>query len=212
MPRRKGAPTRNINATGHGLYTVNPERRVRVAADLDVAEMATFANDLGSGALWIAETLASKLDDLGLMEGRKLIGLYASVGQELAQLAGELEGETGIKPASLGQLSDARYQGLMIKQGKALELILNQCIGAWQHIKDHEDITQDGLVRIVEQTSDDGETVKICEINPVLDYLAGHMRVAKRIMREMAANLAWKNRGVEREDDLTVRLLKEISK
>jgi hypothetical protein len=210
MAKRRGAPARNANAQGAGLYVSNPERRVRVAATVDTLDMAGFAADLGSGALWIAENLAAKLDELELVEGRKLIGLYASVGQELAQLAAELEGETGIKPAALGQLSEARYEALMAKETRALELILNQCIGAWMHIKDREEIEQNGLIRTYEYTDDDGELVKVNEVNPVLNYLAGHMRVAKRIMREMAANLAWKNRGVEREDDLTVRLLNVI--
>lgn len=199
-----GAPAKNNNAQGHGLYSSQPERRIRVAHDAELGQMATWAEDLASGALWIAEALAGQVELP--IEANKLIGLYASVSQELNQVAAELEGESGIKPAALGQLPDDRYETLMLKQAKALELVLNQCIAAWQHIKDHEDINHDGLfIRWLDE-----DEVEHTDVNPVLNYLAGHMRIAKRIMREMAANRAWKVRGVEREDDLMARLLKAI--
>jgi len=168
-----GAPMGNDNAAGHGLYRAKPARHVRVLPGVGRAEMAEYARDLSAGALWIAEALAGSLDPMVEHKDRKLIGLYASVAQELAQVAAELEGATGIKPAPLGGLTEEGFERLMAQEAKALELILNQCISAWKHIQDREEIEKDGLLR----RGEDG-----WETNPVLGYLAAAMRSAKRII------------------------------
>lgn len=208
-----GAPGRNDNAKGHGLYSARPQRHVQIQVTVGLPELATYAVELGAAALWVAETLADAPAARNDIQVAKLVGLYASVAQELYQVTAELEGKTGIKPASLGELSDERYEALMGKQARALELILNQCISAWKHIEATEEYRQMALVREPDSVSHAGLFIDYgegLEPNRALNYLAAHMRAAKRIMREMAANQVWKERGVDREDDLMLRLLKVI--
>lgn len=195
----EGAPVRNSNAAKHGLYASQPTRRVTVPAMPSTSELAVYAQDLADGALWISEALEEYIEKHPVKaEVPRAVGLYASVAQELYQVAAELEGRSGIKAASLGRLSDERFEMLMKKEAKALALILSQCVSAWKRVQDEQEILRYGLV--------DSEG----ELRPALNYLAGHMRSAKRIMREMAANLAWKDRGEQQDDDLSIRLMKEI--
>jgi len=203
MSKAAGAPAKNANAAGHGLYSDRPRRHVAIPAQPLLPELALLAQDLADSALWIAEQLAVIEEQMDLQASRQ-IGLYASVAQELAQLTGELLGSDGIKPASLGQLGEEQFDHLMRKQVKALELIINQCAGATLYIRDREEIlgTGGGLVMHYEE--------EFNAINPSLTYLAGHMRSAKRIIREMAANLAWKMRGTDDNDDLSTRIFKQI--
>jgi hypothetical protein len=214
MARSKsGAPAGNKNAAKTGLYIANPSERVIIAPDAGLDVLAQGARDLADAALWIAESLNSI--NLTLEDG-KLVSLYAAVSQELNQLAGELAGEAGIKPASLGTLSDAQYELLMQKQAKALSLTLSQCMGTWKHIRDREEIRKD-----VENSADQtpvlempaGLIITECGVpflNPALDYLAAHMRAAKRMMRDMAANRAWRHHGDHPDEDLSERMLKAI--
>lgn len=203
---RGGAPAGNGNAVSHGLHSSHPARRVEVQPSVTFAEMATFADTLADASIDIADSLAARLDVAH--KDAKLVGLYAAVGQEMAQLAGELLGETGIKPAALGRLSEEQFAALMRKEAKALSLLLSQINTAWSRLKTVEELGVEarpdvidlgrGLIRV------DGT------VNPVLDHLAAHIRAAKRIMRDMAANRAWEQRGALEEDDLAARLLRQL--
>lgn len=214
----QGAPANNNNAASHGLYASSPERRIKITATASSDDLAICTQDLAAGALWIAEalTLIDGKSERVVKGLNQIIPLYASVAQELEQTAAEISGEIGIKPSSLGALTDDQYDGLMLKQSKSLELIINQCVGAYQRLKIGEEIRQ-----AVEKA--DGQKVLdlpsgllgydergALSINPVLKYLAGHMRTAKRVAREMAANRAWKLRGAERNDDLATRVLNSM--
>lgn len=192
-----GAPSGNNNAQKHGLYKKTPDAVVVVAADVSSVEMAVLARDLGGAALWIADELAARIANIEHKD-QKLVSLYASVGQELHQVAAELEGESGIKPAPLGKLSDAGYEELMRESARALSLILSQCAAAYQHVFDAETALGYGLFRMG-------------GVNPVLHSLAGSMRSAKRIMREMAANQSWRVNGADDKDDLTARLMRMLN-
>jgi len=192
---------RNQNATKGGLWAARPRRTVYVPPDVGAAGLAEFAQDLGDAAIWLAEALAAAGDGAGdgagMHETARATGLYAAVAQELWQAAGELGGVSGIKPAPLGGLGEEAFETLMLKQEKALSLILSQCKTAWARLKAVQEVGQ-GLI--------DGEG----RIDPTLTYLAGHMRTAKRMMRDLAANRAWQERGRDGESDLTMRLLEAI--
>lgn len=197
---RSGAPRRNTNAASHGLYSLEPTHRVAVPQTVTVGELGDFARTLAAGALWIAEALDESMNHVPVTAAvPRAVGLYASVAQELHQVAAELDGLSGIKPAALGQLSDAAFENLMRAEGKSLSLILSQCVSASKRIQDRQEVAGMGLI------DSDGD------VDPVLNYLAGHMRSAKRIIREMAANLAWKERGVDNSDDMVTRILKSIN-
>lgn len=208
-----GAPVRNTNAISHGLHSQSPALRVVVPTSAGLIELAEYAGSLGDAAQWIAGSLAEQLGPLDT--DVRLVGLYAAVAGEMAQVVGELLGETGIKPANLGRLDDAQFETLMRKEAAALSLILSQCRSAFQHIKEREEIGG-GASREVEGG---GQGLLIFDYkkdewraNPVLSYLASHIRDAKRLMREMAANRAWQQRGIEAEDDLAARLVAEINR
>lgn len=203
---QEGAPQRNTNAVAHGLHSQSPAHRVSVAAAVTVGGLAEYATTLSDAALWVADVLAEKLDQIDHRDA-KLIGLYAGVASELAQLVGELEGGTGIKPAALGQLSDTQFETMMRKHAEALALVLSQCVSAWKHLQDHEELAGDNGV-VVKGKDADGNEVE--RANPVLNHLAAHMRSAKRIIRDMAADRAWQQRGVGDDDDLVARILKVI--
>lgn len=189
-----GAPTKNVNAVTSGLYTRTPSRRVSLKGAMSAGTLAPYVQDLGDASLWIAETLATKAET---GEGQQLASLYATVAHEMFQLQAEMQGVTGIKPASLGRLSEDGFNALIMKQRAALELVLSQITTAVQRVRDVESIEGTGV--ILDEV-----------VNPVLRYLAGHIRMAKRMMRDMAANWAWQQ-AAEREDDgLTARLLQAI--
>lgn len=199
--KREGAQAKNINAVGHGLHSLTPVRRVEVLPDVGFGGLAVFTNTLVDAALSIARELETRLhvadDDAGL------ITLYAAVAGELTQLAGELQGETGIKPASLGTLTDSQYDAMMKKQAEALSLILSQCVSAWQYVQMHEELKgQSGLL----VRGKFGELVA----NPVLARLAGHMRTAKRLIKDMAADIAWRERGSDDDRDLASAVMDVI--
>lgn len=195
--RRWGAPPGNQNAAGSGLYAKRPTVQITVAKDAQMGELAQNAQALADAALWIAEGL----DKAGIEdEQQKVLTLYASVGDELNHLAAELAGESGIKAAALGRLGDVAYETLMINKSRALSLILSQITTAWKRLKDREEIEGSGLVQ------GDGE------LNPVLEYLAAAMRSAKRMMRDWAAAIAWRQGGGDKDSDLAERLMEIIRK
>lgn len=209
-----GAPEGNKNAVSVGLHTKSPAVRVIVAPDVSIAGLSVYAVDLSDAARWVAEQLADELS----MDHRdaKLIGLYAAVAGEMAQIAGELQGETGIKPSPLGGLTDAQFDTMMDKQARALSLILSQCGSAWKHLQERQEIAagipQEDRIRLI-----GGEGVVVWDsdkkewrAHPVLTHLAGHMRAAKRLMRDLAANRAWNLRGANDNDDLAARVMKAI--
>lgn len=211
-----GAPKRNGNAEGLGLYASNPPREVQVLADAQPTTLAGFGRGMGESALWVAEALTlviGEVDGRAMHEANKIIGLYAAVAQECLQVAAELEGATGIKPAALGNLSEQAYERLMERQARALELILNQCEAAVRRLQHAEEIraaaaNENGILPLAGGLL--VWTVKGYEPHPALQYLAAHMRSAKRILREMAANRAWRDRGQELESDLGERLREVI--
>lgn len=192
--RKLGAPRGNQNAQKGGLYAQQPGDWVPVAPQVRPEGLAVFARDLGDASMWVAEALAA----IEAPDAARAAGLYASVAQELWQLGGELEGATGIKPSPLGALNEGMFEGMMLKQVGALSLILSQCRTAWRRLRErHEMGAEGGLF--------DGE-----KLNPIIGYLAAHMRSAKRIMRELAANRAWQERGRDAEEDLAARILAAI--
>ena len=192
-----GAPRHNANAIGHGLWSKSPALRVTVPAAVGLIEMAEYASTLADAADWIARGLADHVPVDG--EDARLIGLYASVAAEMAQMVGELLGETGIKAANLGRLDDAQFAAMMHKEAAALGLLLSQCYSAWQHVRDQEELAGNKGLMVLSKNG--------WRANPVLNYLAGSIRSAKRIMRDMAANRAWQQRGIEGQDDLAARLM-----
>jgi hypothetical protein len=206
------APDRNTNAISHGLHSKSPAVRVIVPHEVGLIELAAYANDMGDVAQWIASGLAEQLG--ATHPDVRLVGLYAAVAGEMAQVVGEFLGETGIKPSNLGRLDDAQFEQLMRKESAALSLILSQCKSAFQHLRDREELagsTDKGVIGGAEGLLVWMET-KGWRANPVLGYLASHIRDAKRLMREMAANRVWQQRGIEAEDDLAARLVAEINR
>lgn len=183
----------NQNAAGAGLWTKRPVRTVFVPAEVGAAGLAEFAQDLGDAANWVAEELAGEISH----EAARATGVYAAVAHELWQLAGELGGVSGIKAAPLGALGDEAFEAMMHKQIKALGLVLSQCKSAWARLRAMGEVGE-GVV--------DGEG----DLDPTLSYLAAHMRTAKRMMRDLAANRAWQAGGRSDDDDLTKRLLDAI--
>lgn len=203
------APTGNDNASSSGLYAKHPTHRVVVTIDAPPSELAALSRVLGDSALWIAERLAAEIEFVPVEspKAQKLIGLYASVAHELQQLGAELDGVTGIKPAPLGQLSVAQYMRVVEKQTQALALVLSQCETACQRLKDRVDVhaakeEEAGQRRVLVELDGSGY--------PVLNYLATHMRVAKRMMRDLASNRAWQKRDEDGEGDLTSLVMREI--
>lgn len=218
-----GAPKRNGNAVGLGLYASDPPREIKVLAEAEPALLAGYGRGMAESAMWIAEELTGVIDGLsgkGFNLASKAIGLYAAVAQELFQVAAELEGAAGIKPAPLGNLSKAGYERLMDEQARALELILNQCMTAARRLRMGEEIR---AAAAEAEKAEDGKKILDqipgllvwaeggLEPHPALAYLAAHMRSAKRILRDMAANRAWKERGQQKETDLGERLMEVIS-
>jgi hypothetical protein len=190
-----GAPKRNQNAGGSGLYSLAPTQRVRLPQTLNGAGLAPLARDMADGAMWLAERLAASEGD---WSAAQTAALYAKVAHELYQLGGELLGVTGIKAAPLGGLKAEAFQDLLLNQSRALELILSQCATAMKRIKDREDVQGDGVVL------NDGT------VNPVLASLAGQFRSAGRMLRDVAANLAWRHLADARLEGAAERLLAEI--
>lgn len=192
--KRLGAPQANQNAQKGGLYARQPGDWVPVAVGVRPEGLAVFARDLGDASLWLAEALAA----IDTPDAARAAGLYASVAQELWQVAGEMEGATGIKASPLGTLSDEAFGRMMEKQVSALSLILSQCRTAWRRLRERHEIGAEGGLF-------DGE-----KLNPILGYLAAHMRSAKRMMRDLAANRAWHERGQDAQEDLAARILAAI--
>jgi len=202
------APLRNSNASSHHLFVKDPLHKVTVATDIQPGEMAQLARDLGDSSLWIAERLTLELEARGgKAEAHKLIGLYAAVAHEMHQVAAEMEGETGIKAAPLGGLKDDHYERMIEQQSRSLGLILSQCKSAWVNLQEKVQFNgeKEGSEEVQRVLSNsDGEGIG------VLKYLAGHIRAAKRMMRDLAANRAWKLGGEVDNDDLGTRIRKVI--
>ena len=206
------APTGNRNASSHHLYSTNPTWKVQVAGEINPTALAAFARGLGDAGLWIAERLTAELDArtrqslTTAVETYQMIGLYAAVAHECHQVAAELEGETRIKAAPLGKLDEQRADELLEKQMKALSLILSQCKSAWVRLQD----------KVQVEGERDGQEVKRAILDydgkpdTVLKYLAGHMRSAKRMLRDLAANRAWSHAAKTEEGDATTRILEAI--
>lgn len=202
MPRR-GAPKSNENASKWGLTSRNPLHKVVVRGTVTMPELAQYASDLAAAALWIAE----EIDAEGAVP--RMVGLYATVAAELEQVAAELAGRTGIKPAPLGEISDEAYERLRDQQAKALSLLLSQCTTAWKRLE--------GVVLVMGGTREDGSRkAALVDMDgdpvPVLNYLAGFLRSAKRLLRDMAANIAWRERGETNVDDLAAAIIRELKK
>lgn len=202
MRFREGAPAGNSNAVGHGLNSKTPARRVNVRADVTVAELAEFAGTLGDAAAWVAERLAFEIEDDVNHDDSKLISLYAAVAAELLQFQAELEGGA-TKAAALGTLSDAAFDSLMQKQANALALILSQCVSAWSYLKARVETNSDLMVERINRKTEKHESRAV----PVLVHLAAHIRAAKRLLKDMAANRAWKEGDRDNDDDMAKRIM-----
>lgn len=204
------APRHNDNATGHQLYSQTPLHRVSVPINAAPGELATLAKDLGDAALWIAERLALETTFVRATDGYEASGLYAAVAHELHQVGAELEGETGIKASPLGKLDEASYQRMMEQQTRALSLILSQCKSAWVALEARVQVLGekeggDEIRRVLMPVEQNGKVL------PVLKYLAGHMRKAMRIMRDLAANRAWQLGNTAEEADPAARIMAVIN-
>ncbi len=205
------APRDNTNATGHQLYSQTPLHRVVVPVNAAPGELATLAKDLGDAALWIAERLAMETTFVRTTDGYEASGLYAAVAHELHQVGAELEGETGIKASPLGKLDEAAYNRLMEQQTRALSLILSQCKSAWVALEARVQVLGekeggDEIKRVLMPVEQNGKVL------PVLKYLAGHMRKAMRIMRDLAANRAWQLGAHSEEADPAARIMAAIER
>lgn len=205
----------NRNAIAVGMYSKNPTRRlVELAAapgEVSIVRLAEWSRDLGDAALTIAEALASELASRhDTSENlRRQVVLYAEVGHEMHQLSGEIAGVTGIRAAGLGTLGDVEYQELIISQGRALELVLSQCQTAAAYVRARVEFVEvDGLT--VARFSDKPGEGLTARVLATLEYLAGHIRAAKRMMRQFAANRAWKEVGSGAVVNLTDKMNKVI--
>lgn len=188
----------NVNAGSHGLYSKHPSMQVTLPGgremrwlkpdEVAIATLTPLAGDMADAAAWIAEELSdpakmAALDGKGQVDAAKLAGLYAKVASELYQLAGELGGETGIKAANLGTLTEASWDGMMRNLLRMLALILSQIKTATSKLKTGEELFKG-----------EGGLILAGDLNPVLAYLANHMRNAKRMLEEMAADVAWRRK------------------
>jgi hypothetical protein len=198
------APRHNDNATGHQLYSKSPLHRVEVTVNAPPSELAKLAKDLGDASLWIAERLDVEMEVALTTDVYKASALYASVAHELHQLAGELQGEVGIKASPLGTLDEAAYERMVEQQSRALTLILSQCMSAWISLSARVEVLaeKEGADHINRVLTEAGGKVL-----PVLNYLAGHMRAAKRMMRDLAANRAWQLGMTNEEADPAARIM-----
>jgi hypothetical protein len=192
---KRGARRRNTNAAAHNLYSQQPPARIAVAPTSDAGALAEFAVPLADAASWLAEALARGIGNQPEHPAQAQITLYAGVAAELYQLGGELRGGTGIKPAPLGTLSDDHYHVLQRDLSRQLSLVLSQITSAIRYLRAVEETSESGLVET--QTR-------------LLTYLASHMRTAKRMIREMAGNVAWRERGTQDDSDIAARLLAAI--
>lgn len=204
------APRHNSNAEGHQLYSKTPLHRVVVPSDVVPVKLAEYARDLGDASLWIAARLTVEQDVVHSTDVYKTIGLYAAVAGELHQVAAEMEGETGIKAAPLGKLDDTSYARLIEQQTRALSLILSQLESAW--------VSLQARVEVLAEKESGGEIKRVLtpaeqggKVLPVLNYMAGHMRVAKRMLRDLAANRAWQIGLNADEDDPATRIMAVIN-
>lgn len=205
MPGSKG----NQNAAGHGLYSANPPARIPdlalVPESLSLERVGELARDMADAALAISQELAEAQGEGS--RGTMLIVLYAEVANELHQFAAEAQGVTGIKPATLGRLSVDQFERLMRNQARELHLVLAQCKSAYQAIEARREVARSGVFIGGEVRKEGDQIVEVVggEINPVLHYLAGHMRAAKRLLKQFAANKAWQMANVG-EGDLVARV------
>ena len=206
MPGSKG----NQNAAGHGLYSANPPARIAdlalVPESLSLERVGELARDMGDAALAISQELAEAQGDGN--RGTALIVRYADVASELHQFSAEAEGVTGIKPATLGKLSVDQFERLLRNQARELHLVLAQCKSAYQAIQARREVNRSGVIMGGEVRKEGDQIVEVVggEINPVLFYLAGHMRTAKRLLKQFAANKAWQLANVAGEGDLVARV------
>ena len=203
------APRHNDNASGHQLYSKTPLHRVVVPADVEPGKLAEFAKDLGDASLWIAARLTVEQNVVASTDVHKTIGLYAAVAGELHQVAAEIEGETGIKAAALGKLDETSYARLIEQQTRALSLILSQLESAWVSLQARVEVLgekedADNIKRVLTPVEQGGKVM------PVLNYMAGHMRAAKRMLRDLAANRAWQIGLNSEEDDPAARIMAVI--
>jgi hypothetical protein len=193
---KKGAPIQNSNAAKHGLTSQAPAYRVHVPATASPDELATLTRAIGETALLLAEEMAN--------EGLANAALYAAVAAEAEQLAADIAGGQGIKASALGELSPAHYDHLIAKQTQALALILSQVKSAWEVLRGRIEILNQGDTRVA--LLDGGKPVV------VLEYLAGHMRKALRVMKSVVANKMWWDSisATDENADLSARIQKEI--
>lgn len=202
MPAKRG----NKNAIGGGLWSAHPAVRLPKLAmmpeTVTLGQMAEWAAALGDSALTISEDLRdavkasqAPVDD----DAATLIVLYAEVGHEMHQLAAEVAGEAGIKPAALGNLGRGAMEVLIKNQARGLELVLGQCMSATATIEAWKALGGPG----------EG-VLKNGAINPVLRYLAGYIRAAKRMLRQFAANRIWQTANEGGHGDLIARVMAGI--
>lgn len=207
------APRHNDNATGHQLYSKAPLHRVVVPADVTPGKLAEYARDLADASLWIAARLTVEQNVVPTTDVYKTIGLYAAVAHELHQVAAEIEGETGVKAAPLGKLDEHSYATLIQQQTRALTLTLSQLESAWVSLQarvevlaEREDVADVKDIKRALTPAEQGGKVL-----PVLNYLAGHMRNAKRMLRDLAANRAWQMGMNTDDDDPAARIIAVIN-
>ena len=202
---KHGAPARNQNAGGSGLYSSAPTVRVALPQVLSAGVLAPLARDMADHAMWLAERLAEAPGDE--QAASQAAALYAKVAHELYQLGGELLGGTGIKAAPLGKLKPDVFQDMLLNEQRAMELVLSQLATAMKRLQDRETIQGDGVVMNL-GSEDDPDW----QVNPVLSSMAGHMRAAGRMLRDLAANLAWRQISEGQRQGAAERLVELINK
>lgn len=189
-----GAPEGNRNALRNGLWSEQPPVAVAVPHDAGVGEMVAYVEGVGGASLWIAETLHSldvvedetelvSFEEQALQgELDQMVALYAAVAGEAADLAGMLQGRTGITAAPLGELKPAQYDHLRRTSARALSLLLSRAASAKERLE------RDGLAVA-------GKLDNTPELNPTLRYLASIFRKALRQARRHAQYAVWAQRA-----------------
>jgi len=186
-----GAPAGNKNAVRSGLWSEQPPVAVPVPHDAGIPDLVVLVEGTGGAALWIAETLnALDVDadlesfDEQVMKGEldQMVALYAAVAGEAADLAGQLQGRTGISVAPLGELKPEQYDHLLRTSGRALSLLLSRAASAKERLE------RDGLAVA-------GRLDNAPELNPTLRYLASIFRKALRQAGRHAQYVVWAQRA-----------------
>lgn len=184
-----GAPPGNTNARGHGLYSKRPPVTVAVPVDASLDDLAELIEQAAGAAHWIASELVTLSGDkLDVEEIARMVVLYAGVAGECDDLVGNLAGHTQVEAAKYGELSPQKFEELLRRSADRLGLAISQIVSAKARLETN------GLIVA-------GRLDNTRELHPTLRYLAGSLRTLKRMVRQHAGMLAWRQAAQQGLDD-----------